>query len=158
MNQDLKQLFNNLEIPFKLVEHQPIYTIQDAQNLNLDDNVLEIKNLFLHNQNKSKYYLFSMPANLRIPLKELASMTNDKHLSFVSEPELMDKLGTYPGSVSILNAVNDHDKSVIYYVAKSILQNHHVAYHPNQNDQTIIFDGNRIKDILNGYQFKSFEG
>ena len=152
MESSISRRFERLDIAYKLYQHQKMYTVADAEKVSFDTDVLEIKNLFLRNKNKSQYYLISLPADTIISLSDLAVLTGNKRLSFASEADLRMKLGVYPGAVSILNAFNDVEKCVIYYISESILQHGHVAYHPNQNDQTIVFNGAEIPKLLKEYQ------
>ena len=156
MKDNLKQLFTSRLIAYRLYKHPKIYTIEDAKNITFTKDIFEIKNLFLRNQNKSEYYLFSLPADSKLSLAQIALITHNKKISFASEKDLNDKLAVTPGSVSILNAVNDLDKSVNYYIDKALFDHKNVAYHPNQNDETIVFDGSKIEDLLKDYPVKIY--
>ncbi|WP_261656636.1 YbaK/EbsC family protein [Leuconostoc holzapfelii] len=96
--------------------------------------------------------MFSLPVNSSLTLKDIAYITMNKKVSFASDQDLMNILSVSAGSVSILNALNDDNKSVEYYISNDILTETNVAYHPNQNNETVVFNGSEITKILDGYK------
>lgn len=144
----IEKLFEQQKISYKKYQHQPVFTVNKAKALVFDEAILEIKNLFLKNKNKSNFYLFCVPANRKISIAELAIITNEKKLSFASDDDLFRLLGVHSGSVSLLNIVNDEAKIVNYYIDQSIIKHPHVAFHPNRNDQTYIFNGQEIPKLI----------
>ncbi|HIZ53401.1 MAG TPA: DNA-binding protein [Candidatus Enterococcus avicola] len=156
MMNSIQKVFDTYQIPYHLYEHPPVFTVEEAKNLVFDEEILEIKNLFLRNKKKSAYYLFSLREDTIISLEKLAIMTDEKKLSFASKEDLWAELKVTPGAVSILNVANDRTKMIYYYVEKAITTHPAVAFHPNRNDQTFVFHGEYLEKLMNHYQIKQF--
>ena len=144
----IEKLFEQQKISDKKYQHQPVFTVDEAKALVFDEAILEIKNLFLRNKHKAHYYLFCVPANRQISITELALIAHEKQLSFASDDDLFRLLGVHSGSVSLLNIINDEAKLVNYYIDQSIIRHPQVAFHPNRNDQTYVFNGQEIPKLI----------
>ncbi|MBS7576486.1 MULTISPECIES: YbaK/EbsC family protein [unclassified Enterococcus] len=149
MISEIEALLMQHKISYKKYHHHPVYTADEARLLGFDETVLEIKNLFLRNKNKSEYYLFCLPFAQQSSIAELALIAHEKKLSFACEDDLSSLLGVHSGAVSLLNIINDEAKAVNYYIEQTIIEHAKVAFHPNRNDQTLIFDGKKIPKLLN---------
>lgn len=147
----LKSFFDNANIAYQFYQHEAVYTVDQAKALIFNEDILEIKNLFLRNKKKNAYYLFSLPAESELTLAQLAEIAGEKKLSFASPEELATHLHVVPGAVSLLNLVNDEDKAVSYYIEQAILTYPSVAFHPNRNDQTLVFDGAIIPQMMTSF-------
>lgn len=156
MSDTIQEVFEIYQIPYHFYEHPPVFTVEEAKNLIFDEAILEIKNLFLRNKKKSAYYLFSLREETMISLEQMAIMTDEKKLSFASAEDLLNELSVTPGAVSLLNVANDKDKTIHYYVEKAIMTHPAVAFHPNRNDQTLVFHGKHLEKLMNHYQIERF--
>ena len=107
---DIYDIFKQLNIEFKETEHEPIFTIEQAQNIK-SINGTGCKNLFLTNRKKN-YYLVLLEETKRANIKDIAKLVNESHLSFASEIELNNILKLKPGSVTPLGIINDKDNIV----------------------------------------------
>ena len=107
---NIYDIFKQLNIEFKEKEHEPIFTIEQAQNIK-NINGTGCKNLFLTNRKKN-YYLVLLEETKRANIKDIAKLVNESHLSFASEIELNNILKLKPGSVTPLGIINDKDNIV----------------------------------------------
>ena len=107
---DIYDIFKQLNIEFKETEHEPIFTIEQSQNIK-NINGTGCKNLFLTNRKKN-YYLVLLEETKRANIKDIAKLVNESHLSFASEIELNNILKLKPGSVTPLGIMNDKDNIV----------------------------------------------
>ena len=107
----LFEILDKLEIKYELLEHEAVYTVDEAKEL---DNMLEgigCKNLFLTNK-KGKYFLVMIHEDKRANIKEIESLVDCKHLSFGKEEDLKEVLGLEAGSCTPLGIVNDKENKV----------------------------------------------
>lgn len=145
---DIYAVLDNLDIKYEKFEHQPVFTVAEADKANLNIPAKHTKNLFLRNKKKTKYYLVILPAHKKFDLKKFASLINDKHLSFASPKRLKHYLGLSPGSVSPFGLINDLKKEVLVYADESLVNDGKVAFHPNQNNATLVINSSGFEKFL----------
>ncbi len=131
---DLYDTLKDLNINYLEVSHKPIYTIEDAININLDIDGVECKNLFL--KGKNKYYLVMIEASSKIDLKKLQAFLFEGKLSFASTLELKEILNLDLGSVSPLAIINDKFAKVKILIDNYFI-NKRILMHPNINSKTV---------------------
>ena len=81
-----------LGVEYELVEHPPVYTIEEMENLNLPHPDCIVKNLFLRDQKGKVHFLVSLEKDKTANLKELSKILDAKNLSFASEERQHDRL------------------------------------------------------------------
>lgn len=131
----LFEILDMLEIKYELLEHEAVYTVDEAKEL---DNMLEgigCKNLFLTNK-KGKYFLVMIHEDKRANIKEIESLVDCKHLSFGKEEDLKEVLGLEAGSCTPLGIVNDKENKVVLVFDKDLVDKK-VLCHPNKNTATL---------------------
>lgn len=131
----LFEILDKLEIKYELLEHEAVYTVDEAKEL---DNMLEgigCKNLFLTNK-KGKYFLVMIHEDKRANIKEIESLVDCKHLSFGKEEDLKEVLGLEAGSCTPLGIVNDKENKVVLVFDKDLVDKK-VLCHPNKNTATL---------------------
>lgn len=131
----LFEILDKLEIKYELLEHEAVYTVDEAKEL---DNMLEgigCKNLFLTNK-KGKYFLVMIYEDKRANIKEIESLVDCKHLSFGKEEDLKEVLGLEAGSCTPLGIVNDKENKVVLVFDKDLVDKK-VLCHPNKNTATL---------------------
>lgn len=139
---DIYKVLSDLNISYEEEEHDKVYTVEEADNLELRIKGYECKNLFLKD-NKKNYYLVVMDAHKTIRLNDLAGYLEVKKLSFASEDSLNSILGLGRGSVTPLGITNDIDNKVLVLLDKDII-NKDILCHPNRNDRTIKINYNDL--------------
>ena len=131
----LFEILDKLEIKYELLEHEAVYTVDEAKEL---DNMLEgigCKNLFLTNK-KGKYFLVMIHEDKRANIKEIELLVDCKHLSFGKEEDLKEVLGLEAGSCTPLGIVNDKENKVVLVFDKDLVDKK-VLCHPNKNTATL---------------------
>ena len=124
-------------ITFNIVEHPPVYTIEDMENLHIDDNNQVVKNLFVRDDKKKRYFLVSVQKDKRVDLKELRIKLDSGKLSFASETDLKEILGLDKGAVTPLGILNDENCRVEVVLDNDIKCFNTIGIHPNDNTATI---------------------
>lgn len=129
------EVLKKLNIEYEIIEHAPVYTVEEAENIeNMIDGV-GCKNLFLKDKNNT-YFLYVLNSQKKADLKSLQKKLQCGRLSFASEEELYEMLKLNRGSVSPLGIINNKECNVIV-ILDSELENNKLLMHPNLNTFTI---------------------
>lgn len=154
MENEVYKLLDKLNIEYTKIEHPPLFTCEDSKKYHIKFDAVICKTLFIRNSNKSQYYLFALPIEKKINLKSLQILLEETRLSFSNENILEDKLGVRSGSVSIFNVISLKDKDIIFVLDEDILKYEKVAFHPNINTVTVIFNPKKLNKIFEFYKVK----
>lgn len=138
----------SMNIPYDLIEHPAVYTIEEMDELNIDSNNEVVKNLFLRDDKKKRYFLIALEKNKQANLKEIRKELNCRPLSFASEEDLQKYLGLSKGSVTPLGILNDTDCKVEVVFDKDILLFHRIGVHPNDNTATVWINPQNLEFII----------
>ena len=128
---------DELKIEYELVEHPAVKTMEEMAALGIDNPDEVVKNLFLCDDKKSRYFLVSVPGDKTINLKDLRDKLSSRPLSFASESRLNIVLGLDRGEVTPLGILNDDEKRVEVIFDKEIRNYKRIGIHPNDNTATI---------------------
>ncbi len=154
MENEVYKLLDKLNIEYTKIEHPPLFTCEDNEKYNIKFDAVVCKNLFIRNNNKSQYYVVSLPLEKRVDLKSLQMILGEKRLSFGNENVLEEKLGIKSGAVSIFNIINLKDKDISFILDEDILKYEKVGFHPNINTETVIFNPKELHRIFECYDVK----
>lgn len=131
---NLYEILNKLNIKYDEIEHDAVYTVEEANKIEAMIEGIGCKNLFL--TDKNKYFLYVLKDDKRADLKELAKYLNVLRLSFGNEDKLMELLGLTKGSVTPLGIINDKDNEVTIILDKDLV-GCKLLCHPNTNTKTM---------------------
>ena len=123
-------------ITFSLLEHPPVYTCEEAEQVYGDKQSLSSKNLLLKDRKSRRFYLFVLPTSREVSLTELGDKVGEK-LKFANPHDLEILLGVSPGSVSPFGLLNDYDGKVTLWLAWEVEDAAMVSFHPNDNARTL---------------------
>lgn len=138
---------NENKIEYEIAEHPAVYTVEEADALNLPHPEAGTKNLFLRDDKKRRYYLVVARENVSINLKELRAKLESRPLTFASEKDLAAILGLIPGAVTPLGVLNDEERRV-EVVLDAALSGKLIAMHPNENTATIWLQEEELTKII----------
>lgn len=138
---------NENKIEYEIAEHPAVYTVEEADALNLQHPEAGTKNLFLRDDKKRRYYLVVARENVSINLKELRAKLESRPLTFASENDLAAILGLIPGAVTPLGVLNDEERRV-EVVLDAALSGKLIAMHPNENTATIWLQEEELTKII----------
>lgn len=136
----LYKILDDLDIKYEVYEHEAIYTIEEAKNLDIKIPGQKVKNLFLKNRKGDKHYLMILDEEKIVNLKLLSKEIESTALSFASEERLEKYLKLKPGSVSPFGIINDEDKDVIILIDSDLKRDEKLGFHPNLNTSTLVLD------------------
>ena len=128
---------SDMNIDYEITEHPAVYTIEDMESINIDADNQIVKNLFVRDDKKKRYFLVSVQKDKHADLKALSAELNSRRLSFASESDLHEILGLDKGSVSPLGILNDADCRAEVVLDSDLRHFHRVGIHPNDNTATV---------------------
>ena len=137
-----QQLFARLAelgIAHGTVEHEPVFTVEQAKQ---HRGVLpghHIKNLFLRNK-KEEMWLVVALEDRAIDLRKLGEAMGAGRLSFGSPERLRTYLGVEPGSVTPFAVINDTQHKVTLVLDSALKEGGPINAHPLVNTMTCPID------------------
>ena len=141
MTSDRDTVFDKLDelkIKYSVIEHPPVYTIEEMDILGIFDGVNICKNLFVRNEKGDKHYLIVVSKDKQVNLKNISAKIPESRLSFASEERLMKYLGLKKGEVTPLGIINDKEHSVIIIIDNDLDGKKPLGVHPNDNTATVV--------------------
>ena len=142
---DLIELLKRKGLDFQIHNHDPLFTVQDSENLRGKIEGVHTKNLFLKNK-KNNFFLLSCEENTTVDLKLFSKSIDAKNLSFAGENYMWEYLGIKPGSVSPYALLNDKKNKVDFYMDEKLIKSDIINFHPLINTITITIN---TKDFIN---------
>ena len=118
------------------VEHPPLFTVTDSQNLRGELEGGHTKNLFLKDK-KGNYFLLTAQEDSEVNLKTLHKLLGGSSRFSFGKPDKMEEfLGVTPGAVTAFGIINDRDGNVTFAVDQRLLQHDKINCHPLVNTAT----------------------
>ena len=145
--EEVYRFLDEKQIVYKAYEHQAVFTVEEADALNLPDPAAGTKNLFLRDQKKQNYYLLTVRDHLQVRIKDFQKKIGARPLSFASEEDLGRILGLIKGSVTPFGLLNDSEKCVHFYLDE-YFQDRTISAHPNENTATVFLQANDLMKLL----------
>lgn len=139
---------SDMNITYDIIEHPDVYTIEEMDNLCIDNNNQVVKNLFVRDDKKKRYFLIAVQKDKRVDLKELRTKLNSRPLSFASESALYEILGLNKGAVTPLGILNDTNCKVEVVLDNDIRYFHHIGIHPNDNTATVLIKPEDLEVVI----------
>ena len=134
--QELYKLLNESGVAHSVVEHAPVYTIEEMYALHLPEEERIAKNLFLREDKTQNHFLLTMPGGKKGNLKLLAQRLGVKKLTFGKAEALAELLQLEPGHVTPFGVLND-EAHVVTLVVDSAIAAGRVGVHPMENTATV---------------------
>src|SRR4051812_28322245 len=133
--QQLLERLAEFGIDHQTVEHEAVFTVEQAKQ---HRGVLpghHIKNLFLRNKKEEMWLVVALD-DRTIDLKRLGEVLGAGRLSFVSPERLRTYLGVEPGSVTPFAVINDTAHRVSLVLDRALENGGPVNAHPLTNTMT----------------------
>jgi Ala-tRNA(Pro) deacylase len=129
-----------LDIPYDVVEHPAVFTVEESRAVDGDIPGAHTKNLFLKDAG-GRFWLVTVPAALRADLKALPAAMGAKRVSFGKGEDMERLIGVTPGSVTPLGAIADAAGAVTIVLDASLASADRVNCHPLRNTATLGLSG-----------------
>ena len=130
-----------LAIEYRLFEHPPVHTAEEAAVHWQSIAGTAVKNLFLRNKKGDRHYLVILGIEKQADLRQLVKLIGDDRLSFGSPERLQKYLGVTPGSVSPFGLIHDSGRAVRVIVDSDLRSAEQLIFHPNDNTASLIISG-----------------
>ncbi|MDD7182771.1 MAG: prolyl-tRNA synthetase associated domain-containing protein [Peptostreptococcus porci] len=146
-----KKVYDKLDelgIEYSVLEHEPLYTAEQLNQIKDKTEGLHCKNLFLRNAKGDKYYLITTKDDAEVDLKLIKDKIGSSRLSFASPERLMKVLGLVPGSVNPFSLINDNEKEVTFFLDKNVMTGELLNFHPNVNYKMVTISLDDLKKYL----------
>lgn len=148
IRQKVLDTMESMNIPYQVIEHPAVYTMEEMEELNIDSKNEVVKNLFIRDDKKKRFFLIVLQKDKRANLKEIRKQLNSRPLSFASEEYLVKYLGLNKGAVSPFGVLNDIDCIVEVVLDKDILAYERIGVHPNDNTATVWIRPQDLETII----------
>lgn len=145
--QDLLDELATLAIPYELLEHPAVHTVEAAREYWSAMPGLAVKNLLLKDAG-GRLWLVVAPAEDQLDLKALPRRIGSKRLSFAGPADLAATLAVERGSVTPLAAMNDREGRVSVVLDAALAGEALVKVHPLVNTATIALAGADVVRFL----------
>ena len=145
--EDIVKLLDDCKIKYEIVEHKPVYTIDEMLECNLPHPEQIAKNLFVRDDKKRKYNLITCLEDKKVNLKEFRKAQDTRPLTFASEEDLMEKMGLIRGAVTPFGVLANEDKDVVVYMDKDF-ENKLMGIHPCDNTATVFINTRYVVKLI----------
>ncbi len=129
-----------LGIAIQKLEHKPVFTVAESEEIHHAMPGFHTKNLFLKDEGGA-FWLVTAPADATIDVKALRHKIGSRRLSFGKPDAMMELLGLEPGSVTPLAVINDTAGKVTLVLDTALTGETQVNVHPLRNTATIGLKG-----------------
>lgn len=132
---DLMSFFDKLGISTTTEDHQPVFTVEEAQKVHGNIEGGHCKNLFCKDE-KGGLWLIVALEDAHIDLKAAKDKISSKRLTFGKPELLLEILGIEPGSVTPFGLINDINVKTNVILDEAMMRHQKLNFHPLKNDAT----------------------
>lgn len=148
MIMDIYRFLTEHSIEYERVDHPPVFTCEEAEQLVPPMPGADTKNLFVRDKKGRRHFLVVVGYDKAVDLKSLSSALGVSNLSFASSDRLKRYLGIEPGAVSLLAIVNDSETAVEVILDADLWKATVLRCHPLVNTSTLSINRTDIERIL----------
>ena len=145
--QEIYRLLDREGIACERVEHEAVFTVEEAGRLGLPHPEAGAKNLFLRDDKKREYVLLVLRDDREADLRAVQEKAGTRRLSFASEEDLGRMLGLRRGAVTPLGALNDEDRRVRVLIDRRFMGGR-IWAHPCENTASVCMASEDLVRLL----------
>jgi len=146
--EEVYKVLNALNIEYQIINHPPVFTVEDMGQLNITQYGDVCKNLFLSDSNRKRHFLVVLDKDKKAELKSIQKQLGCTRLSFASEERLYKYLHLQKGEVSPLGIINDPHAFVEVVLDNDLVEKNKLGFHPNDNTATVWISFDALKEII----------
>jgi Ala-tRNA(Pro) deacylase len=156
---ELLQFLNENKFLYQRVEHPPVYTCAEAEQLRPDFDAISTKNLFLCDKKGRNFYLAVTTCEKSMDFTQLAEQLGISKLRLGSEENLERLLGVSRGAVTVLGLVNDVEQRVELWIDTEVWRGENFLCHPLVNTATLVLSKTALERFFEttGHEIHLFE-
>lgn len=147
MSDSLFNKFKELSIEYMTYNHEPVFTVEQAQKIGSEIPGAQCKNLFLKDS-KNNFYLVVAVYDTKIDLKKLSKYIKAPELRFANSDLLKKYLGIEPGSVTPFALINDINHKIIVLLDANLFAHKQAGFHPLFNNSTTVISTEDLKKFM----------
>ena len=132
---ELMTFLGNLGLATFTFDHEPVFTVEEAQKAHGNISGGHCKNLFCKDE-KGVLWLIVALEDARIDLKAAKDKIGSNRLTFGKPELLLEILGLEPGSVSPFGLINDTHVKTNVILDATMMKYEKLNFHPLKNDAT----------------------
>ncbi|MDU1315889.1 prolyl-tRNA synthetase associated domain-containing protein [Anaerococcus hydrogenalis] len=155
----VKDKLDELDIEFKIVEHPPALTTEEADKFIEGHEGVRTKSMFLTDRKKRNFYLVILDDYKRLDMDLFKDIVLEKKIKMASENSLMEKMKLPAGAVSPFGLLNNEDHDIKFFMDKEISDQEIMTFHPNTNEKTLFIKTKDLYKFLDniGYEVNIIE-
>lgn len=145
--QNITSILKRYKIDFKLIEHAPVYTMQQAQEAIGSSPEQEVKVLFVkayETKSKFEYCLIVCTGDKKVDFTEITQILKRKKVKMATPEEIKDTLGIEIGSLSPFG----YSTQFPTVIDKNLLEQTSLFINPGAHDKTIIIDAKKMFSLM----------
>ena len=139
---------NQLGISYERYDHEPVYTIAQAAEIDKKIGFPISKNLFLSSRHQTEFYLLFMDGSKKFNTGRVSKQLGVPRMTFAGDEHMMEFLHILPGAVSPLGLLYDKNIRVKFLIDKDILCQEKVSMHPCVNTATVVMKTNDLLEVI----------
>ena len=141
VKEDVLSALGALGVPYELLEHAPVHTMEDCKAAEEALGGVMPKNLFLTPRNHATHHLLIARADAPFRTARVSRQLGVSRLSFATAEELMEMLRTLPGAISPMGLLFDGEKKVHLAIDRALRGEERLLFHPCVNTATLAISG-----------------
>ena len=139
----IRQLLDSNKKEYKLSEHEPVYTSEQAAKVRGGELKTGVQALVLKTH-ESKFILVLVAADRRIDLKKLAKHLNTKSLKLAKPKEVLKRTSCEIGSVHPFGIIHN----LPTYLDTSVLENEYVEFNVGVHTKSIRMKSKDLVEVI----------
>ena len=141
VKEDVLSALGALGVPYELLEHAPVHTMEDCKAAEEALGGVMPKNLFLTPRNHATHHLLIARADAPFRTARVSRQLCVSRLSFATAEELMEMLRTLPGAISPMGLLFDQERKVRLAIDRALRGEERLLFHPCVNTATLAVSG-----------------
>lgn len=138
-SREILNALDNMGIEYKLIEHEPKWTIEDClltPGMDTETTTMP-RNVFACNRQQTDFYLILMAPLREFRTAQVSKLLGVSRLSFAPENKLQEYLMLDKGAVSPLGLLFDANTQVRLVIDDALLKYQKLWFHPGINTQSV---------------------
>ena len=137
MKQKIYDRLSAWEIPFRKIDHAPVFTLEECASISEALGAMVCKNYFLTTKSKKVYAVCIVRPNARFKTSDISKQAGTPRLTFAGEEEMAAMLHTFPGAVSPMGLIFPEAAQVRLLVDAELQNVPELAFHPCDNTASL---------------------
>ncbi len=129
-------------IDFEVIRHEALYTVEDVERIGVWPDGVQVKNLFVRDTKRDRYYLVLLTFDERLDVKGYRDAVGwTRRIAFCGDDLLKEYMGVTSGACSLFCMLEGKKHDVTLVVSEPISTagpDEKIMFHPNDNRATVV--------------------